>query len=115
MVSHQHYVPILKWKLGEYQALYHLTNTIKDKLTPLLEIPAIGFDFETGRDRKTIDDHLGDFGKRLKAKWHSRFCFVDTKYIGPPTRMDDGRHFIETIFEDARDKGCRAKAYAGRL
>ncbi|MCG2772526.1 MAG: beta family protein [Desulfobacterales bacterium] len=73
----------------------------------------MGFDFETGRDRKTIDDHLGDFGKRLKAKWHSRFCFVDTKYIGPPTRMDDGRHFIETIFEDARDKGCRAIPVVG--
>lgn len=113
MFTHKHYVPVLKWKQGEYQALYHLTNPIKDNLTPLLEIPPIGFDFETGIDRKNIDDHIGDFGKRLKAKWQRRFCFVDTKYIRAATRMADGQHFIEEIFEDARDNNCRAIAVVG--
>ena len=47
MFTQRHYVPVLKWKQGEYQALYRLSNAVKDNLTPLLEIPPIGFDFET--------------------------------------------------------------------
>ena len=108
MFSHRHYVPVLKWKQGEYQALYRLTSTVKDNLTPLIEIPAVGFDFETETARETIDDHLGDFGRRLRAKWHNRPCFVDAKYIDSTTLMADGRHFIETIFGHARNERCRA-------
>jgi hypothetical protein len=59
-------------------------------------------------DRKGIDNHLGDFGRRLKAKWHSRSCFVDTKYLPAQSRMNDGRHFIEEVFEQARNEKCRA-------
>src|ERR1700722_4256613 len=113
MFTHQHYVPVLKWKQGEYQALSRLENKIKDSLTPLIEIPAVGFDHEAGEARETIDSHLGDFGRRLKAKWQSRSCFVDTKYIEPATRMTDGRHFVETIFDDARNEGCRAVPVIG--
>jgi hypothetical protein len=113
MFTHQHYVPVLKWKQGEYQALNRLTNTVKDNLTPLIEIPAVGYDHETGTDRESIDAHLGDFGRRLKAKWQSRPCFVDTKYIVPATRMADGRHFIERVFEDARTERCNAIPVVG--
>ncbi len=34
MFTHRHYVPILKWKQGEYQALSRLSNVVKDNLTP---------------------------------------------------------------------------------
>ena len=46
MFGHQHYVPVLKWKLGEYQALHRLASDIKDRMTPLIEIPDIGYDFD---------------------------------------------------------------------
>src|SRR3989339_1278062 len=98
MFTHQHYIPVLKWKQGEYQALSRLTKPIKDNLTPLIEIPPIGYDFETKTARKNIDQHLGDFGRRLKTKWQNRRCFVDTKYISASTRMADESHFIERIF-----------------
>ena len=86
MFNHRHYVPVLKWKMGEYQALARLTDPAKDRLTPLLEIPPVGFDFETGRNKESADDHLGDFGKRLRSKWQSRRCFVDLKWLPPQTR-----------------------------
>ncbi len=113
MFKPRHYVPVLKWKQGEYQALYRLDKPIKDNLTPLIEIPKVGYDHEMGRPRETIDDHLGDFGRRLKAKWHNRYCFVDTKYIPASTRMADGSHFIERIFEQARNEKCRAIPVVG--
>jgi hypothetical protein len=108
MFTHQHYVPILKWKQGEYQALHRLAAPIKDSLTPLLEILDVGFDHEAGKDRKTIDSHLSDFGRRLKAKWPARSCFVDLKYIDAAKRMTDGRHYVEAVFADARAEGCWA-------
>jgi hypothetical protein len=108
MFNHRHYVPILKWKMGEYQALQRLSDPVKDLLTPLLEVPPVGFDHESGQDRESIDSHLGDFGRRLKSKWQSRACFVDLKYLPLQTRLAGGRHYVEGVFADARNEGCTA-------
>jgi hypothetical protein len=106
--NHRHYVPILKWKMGEYQALNRLTAPVKGRITPLLEIPPVGFDFETQRNKESADDHLGDFGKRLKSKWQARPCFVDLKYLPAATRCAGGRHCVDVLFETARAEGCAA-------
>lgn len=108
MFTHRHYVPILKWKLGEYQALDRLTHDVKDGLTPLIEVPPVGYDFEAGRDRESVDDHLGDFGRRLRSKWQARSCFVDLWHLRDSARLRDGRHCVEAVFEDTRREGCRA-------
>ena len=108
MFNHRHYVPILKWKMGEYQALSRLAGPVKDRITPLLEIPPVGFDFETQRNKESADDHLGDFGKRLKSKWQARPCFVGLKHLPAATRCAGGRHCVEVLFETARAEGCAA-------
>src|ERR1700739_4560712 len=94
--------------MGEYQALQRLGNPIKDALTPLFEIPPVGFDFETGQNKESADDHLGDFGKRLKSKWQARRCFVDLKYLPASTRLAGGRHYVDAVFAAARAEGCAA-------
>ncbi len=106
MFNHRHYVPILKWKMGEYQALSRLTDPVKDRLTPLLEIPPVGFDHETGQDRESADAHLGDFGRRLKSKWQARPCFVDLKWLPAHTRMAGGGHCVEAVFAASRAENC---------
>lgn len=108
MFSHTHYVPILKWKMGEYQALDRLAPNVKDALTPLLEIPRVGFDHEAGRDRETVDAHLGDFGRRLKQKWQAHRCFVDLALVPATERMADGSHCLTAVFDFARQHGCSA-------
>jgi hypothetical protein len=108
MFNHRHYVPILKWKMGEYQALQRLSETVKDGLTPLLEIPPIGFDFESGTEKKTPDEHLAGFGKRLKSKWQARRCFVDLKYLPQDTRLEGSIHYVEATMASARAEGCSA-------
>lgn len=106
MFGSDHYVPVLKWKQGEYQALYRLSENVKKKITPMIEIPPIGYDFESGKERESIDSHLGDFGRRLKSKWQSRICFVDLKYIPSHTRMETGKHFAEEVFDLCRSEKC---------
>jgi hypothetical protein len=108
MFNHRHYVPILKWKMGEYQALSRLNDETKNGLTPLLEVPPVGFDHESGQYRESVDAHLGDFGRRLKSKWQNRDCFVDLKYLPLQTRLAGGRHYVECVFADARNEGCTA-------
>jgi hypothetical protein len=107
MFQHNHYVPVLKWKMGEYQAISRLSDVAKGKITPLFEIPPVGFDFESGADRESWASHLGDFGRRLASKWQSRTCFVDLKYIPKEIRIA-GQHPVDFIFSQVRDEGSAA-------
>lgn len=102
------YVPILKWKQGEYLALERLENDIKDQITPLIEIPPIGWDFEKGCLAKTINEHLSNFGDRLNKKWKTRRCFVDLSLLDQSFRMEDGLHPVEFVFGETRKHGSCA-------
>ena len=103
----EHYVPCLRWKQGEYQALLRLSSDAKNSLTPLIEIPEIGFDFETRRESKSVDEHLSAFGKRVREKWGKRLCFVDMHLIRELERMKNGQHPFAFVFDDLRSKGAR--------
>ena len=105
MFGHQHYVPILKWRQGEYQALFRLTPSVKSWITPLFEIPTEGWDFENEEPLKTLDEHLGKFGDRLKAKWGDPVCFVDSCYLDGDAVVASGVHHLEHIFNLARAAG----------
>ncbi|MFB5761329.1 beta family protein [Paenibacillus medicaginis] len=50
--NRRHYVPIVKWKQGEQRALETLAATSKERLTPLIEIAPIDWDFENEVQRK---------------------------------------------------------------
>src|SRR5207247_5316293 len=100
--DHRHYVPCIRWKQGEYQALLRLKLEAKDSITPLIEIPEIGWDFESQEEAKTIDEHLEKFGKRFSEKWSYRWAFIDLKLIDSKERMKDGRHPIRFVFDEVR-------------
>ena len=110
MIKINQYMPILKWKMGEYQALERLDKNSKDSIVPLLEIPIIDFDHANQKDAKSLDLHLKDFGKKLKSKWDGRVCLVDTQFIteGKPCILATGHHCVDSIFLDARTNGCQA-------
>ena len=46
------YVPALRWRQGEYQALARLPATVRDRLVPYISIPEVEFDFEFGSQKK---------------------------------------------------------------
>jgi hypothetical protein len=99
MFDQNHYVPVLKWRQGEYQALVKLDPAIKDWITPLFEIPKETWDFEKQAPTKDLDDHLAPFGKRLKAKWGIRRCFVDSCYLSNDSTIASGTHHLDHIFK----------------
>lgn len=105
MFGHTQYVPVLKWKLGEYQALDRLKPEVKSAVTPLLEMPPVGYDFEKGTVAKSLDEHLAGFGRKLAAKWGSRPCFLDVVYIRDERLVGDV-HPLDHLMAQAREASC---------
>lgn len=104
--NHSHYVPCLRWKQGEYQAILRLSSTSKSNLTPLIEIPETRWDFEKQRTARTIDDHLAPFPERIRSKWDGRPCFVDLAHVHPSSRMASGAHPMSFVFDHLRKMKC---------
>lgn len=113
MFDHRHYVPVLKWRQGEYQALVKLDGDSKGKITPLFEIPEEAWDFETESPKKTLDEHVEKFGKRLRDKWGTRRCFVDSCYLSPVAICGDGEHHLSRLIELAEAEGCTVVPVTG--
>ncbi len=113
--DHRHYVPCLRWKQGEYQAVSRLSAKTKRVFTPLIEVPEIGWDFEEGTETKTIDEHLVSFAKRVREKWGDIPCFVDLNLIKSTERMATGIHPVCFIFAGLREIGCQAVPVTGIL
>lgn len=102
------YVPILKWKQGEYMALSRLDDDIKAKIIPLLEVPVIGFDFAANKVAKTLDEHLSLFPKRYTKHWGKGRAFIDTALVerdkGQNIQyLNDGRRAIKFIFDSIQE------------
>ncbi len=111
--DHSHYVPCLRWKQGEYQAVFQLPPTTRRMFTPLIEVPEIGYDFEKGTRSKTIDKHLAPFTKRVLQKWGRQLCFVDLHLIRPNERMATGIHPVFFVFDGLRQRMCSAIPVTG--
>lgn len=111
--DHSHYVPCLRWKQGEYLAVFQLPPTTRRMFTPLIEVPGIGYDFENETKAKTIDEHLAPFAKRVLEKWGRQPCFVDLNLIGSNERMATGVHPVRFIFNILRERMCSAISVTG--
>lgn len=105
-LSAMNYVPVLKWRQGEYQALLRLDAATAQRVMPLIEVTPPEYDFEKKKVKKTIDEQLAPFAKRLKAKWGSRPAFLDTSLLEPPARMADGRHPLTYLLDSVRLDGA---------
>lgn len=78
MFDHRHYVPILKWKMGEAKALEDSSDLTKNRLTPLIEIVPIPWDYEDDQPAKTLDDHLNRVPSQIARSWDmERPIFLD--------------------------------------
>lgn len=100
------YVPVLKWRQGEYQALWRLNEASKKRVVPLIEVTPPEFDFDEWRPKKTIDGHLEKFATRLKQKWGVRPALLDAGLIDPMERMHGGIHPLSWLLDQVRANGA---------
>lgn len=100
------YVPCLRWKQGEYQALMRLSAQTKATITPLIEVAEPGWDFENQCNLKTVDEHLAPVAGRILTKWGKRTAWVDLKLIPPGERMAKREHPVTWLFDELRKNRC---------
>ncbi len=102
----RHYVPFLKAKEGELNALAEVDALERDHLTPLLEIGPVEVDPKTGAEIETISEAVDGLVARIVKSWGKiDECFVDLPNFQPPGRLDDGTHPVTDIFTQARLDG----------
>lgn len=105
-ITYTDYVPILKWRQGEYQALLRLPDVVKIKTVPLIEITPPDFDFESWTPSKSIDEHVAKFATRFRAKWGTRLALLDCGLLDPTELMQDGKHPMQYLCEEAFARGA---------
>ena len=105
MFNSRHYIPILRWKAAEKEALEKLDDTKKKFITPLLELimpqpKTFTIKNSEGKERlKTSEELLGEslegFKKKLpkipdeiKKYWGSTPCFIDSSLTDITIRAD---------------------------
>jgi Beta protein len=96
------YVPALRWRQGEYQALFRLAVTAKDRIVPYVTIPEVEFDFELWQDKKTVQEHVHPFAARFNAKWGQRPAWISVHPSISGKPMGDGRDIFTYVFEALR-------------
>lgn len=96
------YVPALRWRQGEYQALARLTAAAKDRIVPYVTIPEVEFDFELWQPKKTVQEHVHPFAARFNAKWGQRPAWVAVHPSISNEAMEDGRDILTYVFEALR-------------
>ena len=70
------YVPILRWRQGEYKALKFLSDDVKAGIVPLIEIPSIAWDFVEEEPQKDLASHLNPIPRQILDHWASKY-FLD--------------------------------------
>ena len=108
ILTHEHYVPSLRWRMSEYQALMRLKSQVKDQIMPLICLPDIEFDFETRQPRKTVNDYILPFPAKFLAKWPSRPAWVTLSKKIAMGRLNNGTHCFDYIFDNLRPNDAHA-------
>ncbi|MCT4086696.1 beta family protein [Elizabethkingia anophelis] len=81
-MTEQIYLPILKGKKGEYDALSKLTDNVKKKILPLIEIPAIAWDFVNEAPSTTLEKQVDSSIKSIEKSWEKDLpILIDTFYL----------------------------------
>ncbi len=88
-----HYVPVLKVKRGEKNALQRLGVNLRPHITPLLEI----VEWQRSKKKPTLSSHLDTAFKDLAKSMRSyRRCFLDARELAP-----QGQTAAEEVFTRA--------------
>lgn len=91
-----HYVPVLKMKAAEKEALALLSSSVRDRITPVFEVVE-----RDAEEKDTPSEHIDTAFKKLQpAVEHLRLYFLDCHEIA-----GDGSESVEDVFRRANDLG----------
>ncbi|WP_223644412.1 beta family protein [Corallococcus sp. EGB] len=107
-----HYVPILKGKKGEFDALKNLFPNDLALLTPVIEVPAVDWDWDNDVPRKPESVHVATVVDNIFKSWGGQrplYVDVSTAALTTPLVGDaQARDPYSFFFDAARNKGLLA-------
>ena len=116
--DHTHYMPVLRCKKAEKDALQQLPPLIRSKMTPLIEIPRNFSVKETdanGKQKKIpleqsdpripqlLDERLHKTCADIAEVWFECPVLLDLQHLCSEWRLPDGRHPVEATWHYARN------------
>lgn len=118
MLQPYHYVPVLRWKRAEEDALESLGHIEELNLLPLLQlvnydvVPKIQDVSPSARADKfaeLVDNKI----LNLKDIWGTRPLLIDNKYLSSMRRLLDEKYMLNTVLELGRRYGVRFTPITG--
>lgn len=98
------YMPILKGKKGEFDALKTLNEEIKSVILPLIEVPAIAWDFVNEKEASSIEKQISSTVKSIKASWETKNeILIDTYYLEED--FGNGEKTLNVVMNELVDEG----------
>lgn len=108
MVAKPIYVPILKGKEGEYAALESLKPDVRRSLAPLIEVPAIPYDYANDRPAKSLEEHVAGVAERLKRSCPDVSPYLDMPWFGEQDQFENGRIALDSVLADCIKQNVKA-------
>jgi hypothetical protein len=100
--SEHRYVPILKGKKGEFDSLGLIGDAAKGRLTPLIEIFTVPWDWDNDTPAKALEPHLDSAVSQLCSGWGlAHEIWLDTLWLDPAS-LANGKPALEYLFDAAR-------------
>jgi hypothetical protein len=105
MFGHPHYVPILRWKLGEALALSDVRSEDRSNITPLVEL--VPRDFAPNKDRKPrVPEVVIEQKAELLANcWGNEPFFLDLGLLDGRVRASKRAHLLVVTSREAQEFG----------
>ena len=107
MFDHRHYVPVLRWKRGEWRALKRVGEADRDLITPLLEFTP------TDLGANGVDERLEEHAATMADCWGPRFALIDTALVPSSIQGARGRHPLLVFAEHAHSNQLGAVPVTG--
>jgi hypothetical protein len=90
------YVPILKWKRGEFNALQDTNDIHKQIMAPILEIMPPDYNFRENIFKNNFKYKMDEASDRIVKSWRKDLpFFIDLKFIDNPPKLPGGRKWIK--------------------
>ena len=100
MKGYKHYVPIIKSKQAELEAVRGLSSITKQNITPLLELIPVAWDFQKEAPKMSLKEHLDKSAGKIKKAWGCDLRFFMDLYLLNIAGTFAGHHPLEYFFNE---------------
>lgn len=111
------YIPILKAKQGEFEALEKTKNSVSNKVLPLFEVAKLSERTRTtqrfAKSSTITCDYLDEVAEKIAEALHGNKVLVDTYQWAPSSATETGEHIIPYIYEKLASLGVTAIPVVG--